>query len=719
MVEETVTEDNENYDEHQEEIVQDENINVPDESKETSEAETRKSDANEFTCKSCPRKFRTKKLLTSHHYEVHSGAKICALCSSTFDNYSCLRKHMRQSHKQQEELSMCYKCGKSFSRKEYLQQHLKICQAETSRKEYKCNYCENQFSSKGAKKTHIKKYHRVEINSGYMLVTEQDTQSKEPREDKEYICKVCPIPLRFSFRKNLKHHMTTKHEGRNDLIKVGKFRRYLGEQEVENQESKTANCDACSDTFSCLQNLNVHKEDVHGEIQLFKCGMCDKAFMSERLKRLHVTRFHRTPSHVCPMCGHKSKEKQHHMSHIETHKQKPSKPKTPISSLKRSHQYQRTKDEAESIRKNLFDIPEKFKKSMITEIVKDTPFYFNKIDMNPLSEEEIIELIKDNNLSDRQVLNICKFLRQKCGRKVITPNILNKLKERKSMFNQFFTEVRLDSNSDLHFKSKKGKPISRSVTYCHDLPGLIAYKKLVENIDEEKEILNVIGIDDGKGILKVVWNWSLMVENDQGKKKLMGPKRSIILAVVSKVKENHFNISVLMNLTKINEVEYALSLDLKLVNIMVGIQTHSSRHPCPYGECWRHDDGTWRKGQDRTIRNIRENRNKWMKRSRNKQGNRINLKDHINCEKDPLMNGDQDEPIIKTVPPPPLHTLLLGPVNHIFKELRKRYKNILKKVSKLHIQRSKYHGKNFEGKIDFIWIRHFNPCPQVTSAVTF
>ena len=107
-----------------------------------------------------------------------------------------------------------------------------------------------------------------------------------------------------------------------------------------------------------------------------------------------------------------------------------------------------------------------------------------------------------------------------------------------------------------------------------------------------------------------------------------------------------------------------------------------------------------------------------MKRSRNKQGNRINLKDHINCEKDPLMNGDQDEPIIKTVPPPPLHTLLLGPVNHIFKELRKRYKNILKKVSKLHIQRSKYHGKNFEGKIDFIWICHFNPSPQVTSAVT-
>ena len=76
-----MTEDNKNYHEHEEEIVQDENINVQDESKETSEAETRKSDANEFTFKSCPQKFRTKKLLTCHQYEIHSGAKMCALCS--------------------------------------------------------------------------------------------------------------------------------------------------------------------------------------------------------------------------------------------------------------------------------------------------------------------------------------------------------------------------------------------------------------------------------------------------------------------------------------------------------------------------------------------------------------------------------------------------------------------------------------------------------------
>ena len=64
------------------------------------------------------------------------------------------------------------------------------------------------------------------------------------------------------------------------------------------------------------------------------------------------------------------------------------------------------------------------------------------------------------------------------------------------------------------------------------------------------------------------------------------------------------------------------------------------------------------------------------------RGNRKLLKDFMNCESDPLINGDPDCPIIKIIPPPPLHTVLLGPVNHIFKEFEKRYPKILERVSK-------------------------------------
>ena len=147
----------------------------------------------------------------------------------------------------------------------------------------------------------------------------------------------------------------------------------------------------------------------------------------------------------------------------------------------------------------------------------------------------MIKLIKDINLSDRQVLKICQFLRTKWGKESITPNISKKLIKRKTILDNFFIERRLDSKSKYYFKNKMGMPLSRSVTYCQDIPGLITFKKLLENFDELKEVINLIGMDDGKNILKIVWNWSLVKNLDEGEQKLMGPKRTIILAAVSKV----------------------------------------------------------------------------------------------------------------------------------------------------------------------------------------
>ena len=94
---------------------------------------------------------------------------------------------------------------------------------------------------------------------------------------------------------------------------------------------------------------------------------------------------------------------------------------------------------------------------MWDDLIKDCPYHISKIEENPLSEDEVIELIKDNNLSDKQVLNICQLLRQKWGRKVITSNIAEKLVKRKSILDQFFTLIKLDDKTNIHFKTKKEK----------------------------------------------------------------------------------------------------------------------------------------------------------------------------------------------------------------------------------------------------------------------
>ena len=141
----------------------------------------------------------------------------------------------------------------------------------------------------------------------------------------------------------------------------------------------------------------------------------------------------------------------------------------------------------------------------------------------------------------------------------------------------------------------------------------------------------------------------------------MGPKRAIVLMAVAQVPETYHNLSVLMELTQPYEVEFTLSHDLKLANILAGIQSHSSKYPCVYGECTRDEKtSVWIKGQDRTIGNIEKHREEWVLSG----GRRDQLKYHKNCENKPLLSRiNPSTPILVQLPPPPLHTILLGIVS--------------------------------------------------------
>ena len=162
---------------------------------------------------------------------------------------------------------------------------------------------------------------------------------------------------------------------------------------------------------------------------------------------------------------------------------------------------------------------------------------------------------------------------------------------------------------------------------------------------------------------------------------------------MSDVKESYHNMNILFQLTNLNEVEYKLSQDLKLTSIIIGITSHSSKYPCPYGECFKDNHGNWVKGKDRTVKNLTENQMKWCENSMDRKY----LKKYKNCNNVPLITSEEETPILYLIPPPPLHTLLLGPVNDVIKKLQSLHPNLIKILEQLHIQRSKYHGRNFEG----------------------
>ena len=92
---------------------------------------------------------------------------------------------------------------------------------------------------------------------------------------------------------------------------------------------------------------------------------------------------------------------------------------------------------------------------ILKELISENIDFVNSIETNPLTEDDVIEIIQDNNLSDRAMLKIVQKLTEKWGKEnVITKSIAKKLVKRKKILDHFFTKRWLDNESELHFKTK-------------------------------------------------------------------------------------------------------------------------------------------------------------------------------------------------------------------------------------------------------------------------
>ena len=169
------------------------------------------------------------------------------------------------------------------------------------------------------------------------------------------------------------------------------------------------------------------------------------------------------------------------------------------------HNQRLAKNDTSMIKKLLDNSTTNLRRFIMKELIQNNIDVIKHINDNPLTEEDIVEMIQDYNLTDTTMINILKKLARKWGRdNVITKNISKKLVNRKKLTDQFFTKKWTDKNTEYYFKSNDGKCLERWVVYCHDIPGLLAFKNLIEANEETEDNFNVIGADDGKGILKII-----------------------------------------------------------------------------------------------------------------------------------------------------------------------------------------------------------------------
>ena len=128
-----------------------------------------------------------------------------------------------------------------------------------------------------------------------------------------------------------------------------------------------------------------------------------------------------------------------------------------------------------------------------------------------------------------------------------------------------------------------------------------------------------------------------------------GVRKILILAAVPKIPESYENIGILIKKTQINKINYFLSSDLKMINICLGLMTHSALHPCAYctgtKNLWEED------ASDRSLENISSMNQQWEFES----GKKTSLKNYLNCSQKPLLSSRtwaENNLVIDVVPHP-------------------------------------------------------------------
>ena len=184
---------------------------------------------------------------------------------------------------------------------------------------------------------------------------------------------------------------------------------------------------------------------------------------------------------------------------------------------------------------------------------------------NIVTQNEIIDLQRDLNLTNDQLHSICQFMKRKGLR---TPNTrYTQVLKKQNVIDLFESAI-------IELEDSKGIQSPTEVVYCNDIDQLL---KRVEEVRKIPIQLNRYGIDHGQSWLKVVCS------PIHGLQFVDSVKGALIVAVADCI-ESPFNIGQIIGLLDLpldqhNEV---LTCDLKVLCQILGIKGGNARYPCPY-----------------------------------------------------------------------------------------------------------------------------------------
>ena len=317
------------------------------------------------------------------------------------------------------------------------------------------------------------------------------------------------------------------------------------------------------------------------------------------------------------------------------------------------------------------------------------------------SADDMLTIRKDTNLSSRQTITLIEDLNKAAGQKVVETHVKTKMRTKNHRLESFFEHMMIQFN-----RIVKGTKISENfdqhVVIVNDVQSFIDKVMQVRDLDRDHCLVR-IGMDGGGGFFKICLSaFNLMImDKPQSSKQLAkkfvdsGVKKIFIIAIAPDTPENYFNLEKLWVAAGLETLSFdysscTIASDLKLVNIVLGLMSHSSIHPC----CWCDIDkyNLHQKGNQRTVGSL----NKLYQEFRDAFAPKSDAKHYGNVINRPLIDGNPEIPVIHMIPPPELH-LLLGPVNHIYDEMNKVWPDSYRWLDACHVKKTEYQGGKFEG----------------------
>ena len=328
------------------------------------------------------------------------------------------------------------------------------------------------------------------------------------------------------------------------------------------------------------------------------------------------------------------------------------------------------------------------------------PAKLKKVKKELFSVESCLGLQQDLGLSNTKTKILLQGIRSGSGsRQIVESKAYKKIQEKNHCLDGYF-EMRM-LNYRFEDKEKKiSKHVEIPTVVCSDLPSLID-EVLRERQRDNDSVLVKISIDGGGGFLKIcssVFDINDPIPKVSGglTKRFLesGVKKVFIIGLAPGVSEDYVNVKRLWMNSGIEQLrrDYTIATDLKLCNVLLGLMSHSSCHPCAW--CDTDKDNLHKVGKQRTISGLMNmfwdffDSRKQKKDAKN-FGNVVHLP--IICD-----DIENHAPVISLIPPPELH-LLIGPVNKLYYSLENEWPESEAWLKSCNVKKEEYHGGQFVG----------------------